>query len=208
MRRFICLIAIAAICSSFASCEAADDPDKDVAELVSIIAEMPCWPLLPLLADANVEVESREQARAVEQAAHRIRQYDLNSIRKAFVECHRLDRKARSDTYSNLKLYILNRYLFQTPDSIERRSKHFLHLLAGSPGAIPITGVYGEPAPDDRMDTLWPWYKDDEGRMRFGVHRTMLLRLGPPYDAVKTFDYLREKFGRRKFESKDRQPTK
>lgn len=189
----ICLTtAVVLACLSPAICESADEMDP-VKELEGIIARMPDWPLLPIVPDPKADGDARQSAQELEQAVHRIHTYDLDAVRQAIVLIQR-----RGD--SQFKLFALNRFLFELPDKVERRSEHFIPLLRGAPAQMPITGERGYPLPTDRANTLWPWERDSMGRLRFGLRRDALTRLGPPYDTVEQFDYCREKFGPRRFD--------
>jgi len=118
--------------------------------------------------------------------------YPLNTISRA-IEVY--SRRFKGDGSVERKLFLLNKFLFDIPEWLPRQSPHVPHLLAGWWG-MPVNGDPKNPKPDDKFNVRWPWTADAHGEWHLtGRH---MIYMGPPYDGLKMFEYLRRHFPRRK----------
>jgi hypothetical protein len=123
-----------------------------------------------------------ETARQIESVSADIAKYDSDVIRAAFVQY--------SEEHSSREaLDIVNRYLFQFPQTTESDSHHANMLNYRS--AKPLLRR------DKSISNSFPWEPDASGGLHFSVESRGFIGTGRPYDAVKAFDYYQTHFGRR-----------
>jgi hypothetical protein len=134
------------------------------------------------------QIEDRQD---IEKAVQAISKYDLDTIR-AGMKRYYCDQNASHAT--ELKLYMLNHYLFALPATIRRDSPYAPFFMGyGAPASGEITN----PQPADEIDARWPWSADSEGEWRLtGTCGSTFF--GLPYRAFEDFDYCRQHFGVRK----------
>jgi hypothetical protein len=103
-------------------------------------------------------------------------------------------------------LLILNRYLFDLPESLERESRHFQHFLSGW-GGLPVTLEAGHPRRhSDRIFLRWPWEVGHDGVWHLTGEFSGYL--GPPYSPFREFDYAAAHFGKRGFVEEERRANR
>lgn len=183
--------------TAVSSCGPLDGTDaiKDRRVADDVLAQLrigPAWSELPYYNDWRRDWRRDSRTRIMAKLEG-MRQCDLDVIRdaiekyvsgpKRWVDCQRID------TMSHL--YVLNKYLFQVPETVPA-------------GSVPLFGRWlGLPADLQKTNLLWPLSHQADGTLvltgRFGGY------VGADYKAMQAFDYYREKFGRRNFQAT---PTK
>ena len=166
-----------------ARCEQSDNAEA----IVRLLESMPPWPILPLSDSARDFDSRRERARLaalqIEAIASKVSEHTLEDIRGAY-ELYAMRHASRE------AIDIMNRYLFEFPVTPEK----------GSADERMANIRYTVPLLKDGVTTPYsfPWYVDDGGKVRFSIEARGLTGFGTPYDPLKTFDYFRVHFGRRK----------
>ena len=153
-----------------------------IAAVVSLLEEMPHWALL------SPDQRHTKKWREIELTVRTIAEYDLDVIRAAMATF------SVESRYGEGKLYVINKYLFDLPETVRRDSPHFPY-IAGEWSGLPITGDSFNPRPSDEVSARWPWRQEEDGTWR--LTGTFAGYFGAPYDALAAFDYYRENFGRR-----------
>ena len=150
-------------------------------EMIDLVKKMPEWPFSPGIPDAEDQARAEAEAREVENVAATIAQHELDDIRAAMKQL-----ALRHDAKIDAKLFILNQYLFDIPEKVkygsieDRLTRH---------------SYFGLP-PSVMTSKIWPWELEN-GQVRFGTKGLGYMYMGPPYEAVETFDQFRKHFGRR-----------
>jgi|GEM_PF-3043224 len=166
-----------------------------VAEVLALLDQMPDWPSVSLAGYPKDRTTTDALLRKIEVCVYRIARYDLDTIRTA-VELYQKRAYVSGRGIRDLeKLFFLNTYLFNFPETVRRDSRHFPHFLTGWRG-MPITGDPNRPANSDRAYVRWPWREAADGKLHF-MPAEVIIYMGPPYQATKAFDYFRKEFGRR-----------
>ncbi len=160
-----------------------------VDEVVQMLVDMPAWGSFSVYGDYG------EEEAEIERVARAIAAYDLDVIRAAFQRYGDQEwaEPGGAGMWADTKLYVLNKFLFDLPETVRRDSPHFRPF--GGWGGLPITGDPLQPDPSDEMSMRWPWSEDESGTWRLtGRYGGSM---GPPYLAMEAFDFYRKEFGRR-----------
>ena len=177
------------------SCFGSDDDKRQVAKVVILLDKMAGWPLLPIVAHPDTDADATERIRKTEECVYEIAQYDLEIVRKAYekyLEGHTKTPVNRDN------LLIVNKFLFDIPETVKGDSPHWRMLISGGGAELPRTGIPGELRPTDTASARWPWEEDKKSRLwHLQGKRVGRSLFGRPYPAVEVFDYYRANFKRR-----------
>jgi hypothetical protein len=169
--------------------------DAAVNRVVSLMESMPAW--------SAVTPDAAERS-CIERTCREVAAYDKDTIRAAVVRLESPASVARGDFAAREgRLFLLNRFLFDLPISVRRDSPHFQFFFASFWG-LPLSGERGKIDPSDTVACRWPWSDDYQGGLR--LEGVCFGYSGPPYDALRDFDYYRKTFGRRTPGEKERTP--
>lgn len=154
--------------------------DKEsIKNIVEILQSCPAW--------VSTSAEEREDRRHILEQMKKISHYDIQDIRDALIIYVNSVYSKTSDIHADLgKIYVLNRYVFDVPTSplVEGKIRRF-------------AGWIGEPFEECEKNWSWPLSIDNDGKLV--LTGTLHYRMGPLYQAIEEFDYLRQRFGLRKF---------
>jgi hypothetical protein len=182
-----CAIALSALAILWGNAIVRADDRLDVAkvtEVVALIKGIPDWPLSPIMADDDDREAVAKNAWRVEVACGSIAAYESDVVREAMATILR----AKPTTRDRQAMFFLCLYLFDVPASIRDVPPEKRFYVQGGCSPLPVSA---------RTSTIWPWCFV-EGQMRFDTAANGLESFARPYPALEAFDYLREKFGRRK----------
>ena len=149
--------------------------EREIEEVVFIIEKSPLW--------TRLEKKSDEEKSLLD-AMEKISQYNVEIIREAAIRYLKNNSKNFYEVMGvESRIYILNRYLFKAPESA---------LFAkGTFG-----GWEGVPISNKEINWLWPLAYNSDGRLYIeGKYKGYS---GPPYQAMKEFDYFYKNYGLRK----------
>ena len=162
-----------------------------VQEIVVALEGMPNWRGFSLNKDYP------EERALIEATVRRIARYDLDTVREAIeaYESRREEPFGREGPGTVAgKLLILNKFLFDLPETVRADSGHFL-FFGGHWVGLPVTGGTDASEGSGLMYIRWPWSADSDGTWRltgdFGGF------FGPPYRPLDAFDHYRKAFGKR-----------
>jgi len=164
--------------------------DCDIARISDLLYVMPDWSSFAM---NDKEPEWRFSIERAFECIARNRIEDIEAVVVAHANDYSgglYERGAR-----HTKLFLLNKYLFNLPDSIRRDNPHYIAFVAG--GYVQsLSGQPGNPQPSDELNGRWPWSADETGVWR--LTGTFRGAAGPPYDSVAAFQYFREHYGVRR----------
>lgn len=171
---------------------------KDIAEIRRLLEAMPDWPPFVFIPNRASREKEEKIVRSIEDTMRRIARYPSGSIRAAMKELHQkytLGTRGTRGLDVDAKLFLLNKYLFDLPETVRRDSRHFAYFLTGWAG-MPMTGDPNTPKDSDKAFVRWPWRAGRDGQWHLTGRTTIYM--GPPYRPLRMFDYFRREFGRRK----------
>jgi len=169
-------------------------------QIVRLLEQMPSWP-------GQHEPDAQRKAQRIEQIMRRIAAYDSDTIREgmaAFVEKHVRPSHWYQGTGEE-KLFLLNKFLFELPETLPRNSPHIPYTTCGwwtNPESRTLHG----PDTEDWPYVRWPWTAGPDGEYQLVLAGRIIIHFGLPYDGLRHFDYLRKHFSRRKI-SQPAQPS-
>jgi len=205
-RVFVPMLLLCAITTYSPRAEAWESGDQPTTEVVRLLEDMPSWPDVVLGKKPPYDAETQRAVQRLEQTMRRIAAYDLDTIREAIMAFQQMHPWAGvGGTKQHAKLFLLNKFLFDLPETLRRDSPHIPYVVSGWWG-MPETGTPRRPKPDDRVYVRWPWKAGPDGQYHLAPLARLSIYMGPPYDALKKFDYLRKHFPRRKIRQ-SAQPT-
>ena len=136
------------------------------------IERCPAW--------AQMNLSDPQAQQKLRASLEKLSRYETADLRNAEVTIHERYCAGQIASYEHSKLFVINRYLFNVPPNMNCNDPYF-------------GGWLGVP---DGVDMLWPLqWKDGVGLVLVGKSWGYC---GEIYSAVNDFDWLNEKFGRRK----------
>ncbi|MGC4043614.1 MAG: hypothetical protein QM758_07390 [Armatimonas sp.] len=166
--------------------------NKNVLEIVHIIERCPSW------ADAAFHIR-RDDAKKKQILNNllAISKYPITDIEKAIIEYIKKKDLPGGGNLSNYsvsemaKIFILNRYLFNVPETIPmKKHNNFL-------------GFYGMPYNDQTIGLMWPLGFDKKGDLI--ILDAACFYNGPRYMGIEEFRYFKSLYGLRKRKPPERQ---
>jgi len=174
---------------------AVDHEKVQVAKVAELIDKMGGYPLLPIVPNPEADSDAKERIEKTEECVNEIAKFDLDIVRKGYNEYLEGRRKA---PLNEDNLLLVNKFLFNIPETVKADSPHWRMLVSGGGAQLPVKGIPGAPKPTDEASPRWPWEEDKKSKLwHLQGKRVDRLLLGPPYRAVEVFDYYRANFGRR-----------
>ena len=161
---------------------------RDVDAVVSVLGAMPPW--------CGPNVAHPATRAKIEAAAQEIAAYSTETIRAAMERYSKENRTAgqRKANQAELRLYVLNKYLFDFPEVVRVNSATRRHDAGWFGGWF---GDVEHPKPSDWVWIRWPWAEQEDGTwLLFGAPGASV---EGPYDPLEAFDYYRQTYPRRDF---------
>ena len=147
---------------------------KPVEEIIRLC---PLW--------TELAVDDKLQRNKMTKELKRLQQYDLRTIRDGMAS---YIKKANYSSYTVKQmgqLFVLNRFLFAVPDELPL-------------GSIPFFGGWDVPVNGGMVNSSWPW-SFNQRTQKICLTGLFSGYSGDQFLALEEFDYLRARFGRRRY---------
>jgi len=187
--RYARVASVALLCMVAISCHGCRKARKSMAgvgmtpasvEIVEKLKGMPPW-------DTVAPGDNQANARILQVLEDISAHYSLEETRSAIVA---YESQPPPDDIWYSRLYVLEKYVLDVPDAwVPEKS-------------LPLLAERWQEPRNDQVNLLWPFSRGPRGQLMLtGFFVTPAIRMGEPFNALGTFDFFKEQFGRRTIDS-------